>query len=315
MHKTLDQTFADEVREGLGSSPKHLSSKWFYDKRGDQLFVKIMHMPEYYLTDCEHQIFKEQSLDMVAAFGFEDAPFELIELGAGDGTKTLELLKVLDPNQFVYKPIDISEHAVQTLTKRVNDELPDVAVQGVQGEYFQVLRTLQSEAAKVILFMGSNIGNMLDERAGKFLRELGGVMNASDKLLMGIDLKKSKDIVLPAYDDAQGYTKAFNLNILHRINRELGGNFDVAQFKHAPSYDEVTGIAKSHIRSKIDQEVRINALGECYQFSEGEEVFVEVSRKYDDDILEKIIKNSGLKVINRFYDDRQFFCDVLLCKQ
>ncbi len=309
------QEFAREVDEGLSDTPKRLSSKYFYDEKGDQLFVKIMGMPEYYLTRSEFQIFSEQTDDLIKAFGVKPGEnFDLYELGAGDGTKTIELLKGLKGYQFTYKPIDISEHAIATLQKRISKELPDVAVEGKQGEYFQVLSSLASETPKVILFMGSNIGNMLDDVANSFLRQLSASMNTGDKLLIGVDLKKPASVILPAYNDAQGYTREFNLNLLDRINRELGGDFDRSKFEHAPRYDEETGLAESYVESTEGQSVKIKTLDREFKFEKGEKIFVEISRKYDDATIEAIAKNTEFEIVERFYDRDKLFSDIVFEK-
>lgn len=311
----LKEQFARDVEEGLSASPKWLSSKYFYDEKGDELFVKIMHMPEYYLSGCEYEIMREQGRDIIRSLDMNGEVFDLYELGAGDGTKTLELLRNLRGKyRFTYKPIDISDHAVKTLEKRVKDEVPDVAVKGMQGEYFEVLNTLNTGRPKVILFMGSNIGNLGDDRANNFLRGLSERMNEGDKLLLGVDLKKPKEIVLPAYDDAQGYTRRFNLNLLARINRELGGDFDLRNFDHDPVYDEEHGWALSFLLSLREQEVRIKALRKTFSFAKGERIFTEISRKYDDAAIANIGRNTGLRIVARFRDRKAYFEDVLFEK-
>jgi L-histidine N-alpha-methyltransferase len=307
--------FAEEVKEGLTSSPKRLSSKWFYDEIGDDLFVKIMKMPEYYLTNAEFEIFSRKSDELIDAFGVKDQYFELIELGAGDGTKTIELLKALQSKDFVYRPIDISINAIDKLTQRIKSELSIVRVEGAQGEYFTALQTLKSDHPKVILFMGSNLGNMLDEQANEFLKALSEVMNKGDKLLLGLDLKKKEEIVLPAYNDAQGFTAAFNLNLLDRINRELGADFNREAFAHKPQYIEQTGLAKSYLMSTKVQDVRIGHIGETVHFEEGETIFMEISRKYDDDAIREISANTSLNLITQLFDSKKWFSDFIFEKQ
>jgi L-histidine N-alpha-methyltransferase len=306
--------FASDVDEGLSGSPKKISSKYFYDKAGDALFVKIMHMPEYYLTRSEFEIFSQQTQELIDAFDFGDQPFQLIELGAGDGTKTIELLRGLGSKPITYVPIDISKNALNQLSMRLSKELPDLTVEPQQGEYFEALGKLQKEVPKVVLFLGSNMGNLLDDQAKEFLKGLSEAMGEQDKLLLGLDLKKSTELVLPAYNDAQGYTREFNLNVLRRINRELGADFDVSGFQHLPSYDEQTGVASSHLLCTKQQSVTIAALNKTFQFEEGEEVHTEISRKYDLKTLEEIISTSGLKVKTVFKDSNEYFMDVLLGK-
>ena len=303
--------FLKDVQEGLTSNPKHLSSKYFYDEKGDDIFVKIMNMPEYYLTDCEFEIFSEQSGAIISGFNMNEA-FDLIELGAGDGTKTIELLKELDGNfDFVYRPVDISSHALTGLENRLNRELPNVKVKTERGEYFGVLERLKSNSKpKVILFLGSNIGNLEDDQAKRFLSLLSESLNTGDKLLIGIDLIKKKSIVLPAYNDRQGFTRAFNLNLLTRINRELDGNIQVDNFKHVASYTQEEGIARSHIESTCDQEFTVS--GNLFTLVKGEQIKTEISRKYNDEIMLDILGNSDFQIIQKFVDHKKYFADYLL---
>lgn len=315
MDRAALDRFAADVSEGLSATPKRLSSKYFYDERGDALFVKIMNSSEYYLTDCEFEIFSQQTEALIQAFGIGDGYFELYELGAGDGTKTMELLKGLQSKNFTYRPIDISTNAIDQLEKRVHKELPNIQVKGMQGEYFQVLDALTSEHPKVVLFMGSNIGNMEDEQAHDFLQRLSDSLQPGDRLLLGVDLKKSTDIVLPAYNDEQGYTREFNLNLLDRINRELGGHFDRDAFTHAPEYNEEEGWARSFLKSEQDQEVRIDYLDQSFSFGKDERIDMEISRKYDDEILKRLIEGTSLHLTDKLYDGRKYFCDVILERQ
>ncbi|MGB0166507.1 MAG: L-histidine N(alpha)-methyltransferase [Luteibaculum sp.] len=308
-------TFAEEILRGLCAPQKYLSSKYFYDERGDKLFQKIMAAPEYYLTDAEFEIFREQGKDILAKIPFKQKDFELIELGAGDGTKTKELLKLMQHLPVTYKPIDISQNAIENLREKFERELPWLHFEGEQGEYFQVLGELKRSHPKLILFLGSNLGNLKDDRAKRFLLELADDMAKGDLLLLGLDLKKSKEIVLPAYNDKQGYTRDFNLNLLRRINTELGADFNLQNFSHQPEYDEIEGIAKSYLVSTEKQKVFIEDLGQSIEFEEGEKIFMEISRKYDDEILDNILSDSSLTVIHKFTDRRNYFCDYLIKKQ
>lgn len=309
------ELFAKEVKEGLSQSPKRLSSKWFYDKKGDSLFIRIMNLPEYYLTKCEEEIFAQKTHQLVSSLIHDAGEFDLFELGAGDGSKTMHLLSALTSRKFTYRPIDISSNAIDNIEKRVEDELPGVEVKGLQGEYFEVLSELTSDRPKVILFMGSNIGNMLDERANEFLLKLSAVMQTGDRLLLGVDLIKDESIILPAYNDAEGVTSEFNLNLLDRINRELGGDFNRKYFKHTPRYDKESGVAYSYITSLIEQDVRIEALGQTYHFDQGEKVFTEVSRKYDDKALAAITNHTSLKLKDKIFDSKEYFCDAIYEKE
>lgn len=315
----INNEFKADVDRGLSKKTKHLPSKYFYDEQGDALFVKIMNMPEYYLTRAEHEILKNQTKDIVQSFGFDkNTHFELIELGAGDGTKTKELLKFLMNRDytFEYIPIDISLNALDKLEDSLKKELPLLKVTKELGMYFKVLGTLKnSHHPKVVLFLGSNIGNMSDDQSKDFMKKLSDFLNTGDKVLLGVDLIKSREIVLPAYNDSQGITSAFNLNLLERINRELGGNFNLNNFYHQPEYDEEEGIARSFLISKIEQSVYIQVLNKDFRFKKGEKIHTEVSRKYNDAILKKILSGSEFTINQKFTDQQNYFGDYLLIKE
>lgn len=308
--------FKKDVLSGLSANPKTLSSKYFYDAKGDELFQQIMAMPEYYLTNKEFEIFSQQSHKLIEAFDLKkNEYFELIELGAGDGTKTVELLKALQREKYTYDyfPVDISQNALDGLEEMCSEKVPNLNVVKKQGDYFGVLSSFKkSKKKKVVLFMGSNIGNMNDERARDFIYKLGESLNPGDKLMIGIDLIKSKAIVGPAYNDAAGITSAFNLNLLARINRELGGDFNLENWSHAPEYSEETGYAKSYIRSEVDQLVTISAIGESFQFKAGEKIHTEISRKYNDEIMQNIIRGTDFKLHDKLTDSDGWFADYVL---
>ena len=314
----MNNNFLNDVDKGLSSTPKYLLSKYFYDKKGDALFVDIMNMPEYYLTRAEFDIFKNQTQNIIKALQLnKNTFFELIELGAGDGTKTKELLKVLDTENydFNYVPIDISQNALDQLKQSVNKELPNVKTTTKQGDYFNVLASLkQSNHPKIILFLGSNLGNLSDVQAEDFLSKLSDSLRPNDKVLLGLDLIKSRDIVLPAYNDSQGITKRFNLNLLDRINNELGADFDINNFIHQPEYTEKEGIARSYIVSTVNQNVTIKSLNKTFHFMEGERVHTETSRKYNDTILNSYLKHTKLQLIDKLMDSNNHFADYILHK-
>jgi len=308
--------FAKDVDLGLSQKEKKLSSKYFYNKEGDELFVEIMKMPEYYLTRSEMEIFSIQTYDLINAFELDkNTHFELVELGAGDGTKTIKLLEVLNKNnyQYDYMPVDISNNALNQLEASLKKQLPKLSIKAKHGDYFNILESLKdSHHPKIVLFLGSNIGNMTDDAASQFLYQLGANLNKNDKLLIGADLIKPADIVMPAYNDKEGITRDFNLNLLKRMNNELDATFDVEAFEHAPEYNEQEGIAKSYLKSKRNQHVTIKTIGKAYQFNEGEKIHTETSRKYSDEILKNILANTDFEIINKFTDAKHYFADYLL---
>lgn len=314
--KQMIKQFAKDVDQGLSAPKKKLPSKYFYDKKGDELFVKIMALPEYYVTRAEMEIFSEQKHEIIKTFDLQPSQyFELIELGAGDGSKTRKLLQALiqDDYQFDYMPIDISKNALNQLEQSLNKDLPQLSIQQQHGDYFSILESLKnSHHPKVLLFLGSNIGNMTDDAASDFIYHLGESLNAGDKMLIGTDLIKAKDVVLPAYNDAKGITKNFNLNLLHRMNHELDADFDVEAFEHAPEYNEQEGIAKSYLKSVRNQVVTIPATGKSYQFEADEKIHTEISRKYNDEIMAKILRKTDFEIIAKFTDSQTHFADYIL---
>jgi len=314
--KSILEQFKKEVNEGLNNTLKSLPSKFFYDKKGDALFVEIMHLPEYYVTRSEHEIFKNKSASIIEALQLsKDTYFELIELGAGDGTKTKELLDELSRQnyKFDYIPVDISQNALDKLEMDLNQQMPHISVKTKQGDYFEVLESLkENQYPKVILFLGSNIGNMSDDVAKEFISNLSENLNFGDKLFLGVDLIKPATIVLPAYNDSQGVTAAFNLNLLERINRELHADFEVESFKHQPEYDEKLGIATSFLVSTKEQDVFIKKLNKTFHFAKGEKILTEISRKYNDKILDKILKKTAFVIKDRITDSKKYFANYVL---
>jgi len=312
------EQFKKEVEDGLSRTPKTLPSKYFYDKVGDELFVKIMHSSEYYLTRAELEIFKTKSDQIINTLEVgKDEYFELIELGAGDGLKTKELLNCLIDRgfNFDYYPVDISQNALNKLEYSLKNALPELGIKIQQGDYFEILASLKnSKHPKVILFLGSNIGNMTDEVAAEFIYQLGSNLTSNDKLLLGVDLKKDPSIVLPAYNDSNGFTRDFNLNLLSRINNELGADFDVTQFSHQPAYSESEGIARSFLESLKKQEIYIEALDKSFEFKTGEKIETEISRKYDDEIIQKLIGNTDFKLVGKLSDKMDYFADYIFTR-
>lgn len=304
------QKFLEDIRQGLTSFPKSLSSKYIYDKKGDKLFQDIMNMPEYYLTDCEFNILEKHKA-LLAEYFAGDNGFDLIELGAGDGKKTKILLKYLAENkvEFDYRPVDISQHSLNQLEKSIHQAIPEVKVKTLQGMYFAVLDKLAAynKRKKVIMVLGSNIGNLRHKKAIEFLQNIRNAMGTSDLLFMGFDQKKHPQTILDAYNDKAGITSAFNKNILVRINREMEADFDLENFMHWETYNPETGTAKSFLVSKIAQKVNIADLDLTVDFKKWESIHVEISQKYDDYTVEWLAGEAGLKIKEIFADDREYY--------
>ncbi len=305
--------FAEDTLQGLSSNPKYLYSKYFYDDTGSKIFEQIMRMPEYYLTDCELEIFEKQKSAICNDLNPDKRAFELIELGVGDGLKTKILLAELLHHKFDFRyiPIDISARAIENLQNKLQNEMPDLKTDGRTGDYFRMISGLNGKMPKVILFLGSNIGNFTHEKSVKFLKQLRAVLHKGDKLLIGFDLKKDPETILKAYNDPHGLTAAFNLNLLARINRELDADFQLADFHHKETYDPNTGTAKSFLVSKKDQRVTFHKTGESFSFSQGESIFMEMSQKYDEEMISKLANDTAFSLIKNYYDSRGWFVNSL----
>ncbi|GGW40038.1 L-histidine N(alpha)-methyltransferase [Arenibacter certesii] len=314
----IQAQFAHDVHEGLTASPKHLASKYIYDHKGDLLFEQIMNLPEYYLTECELAILKNNRKEIANLFLQNTASLNLVELGAGNGKKTkilLEQLQKQSPN-FRYVPIDISGNALLQLKNSLSIEFPSLTVTPKQGTYFNMLETIESsESVKnVILFLGSNIGNLSHSQAITFLSQLASGMHSNDMIFVGCDQKKNPQTILNAYNDPKGVTEAFNKNLLHRINSELNANFILDNFLHWESYNPQSGTAKSFLVSKINQKVQIAALDLEVDFKAWETIHTEISQKYDDGLISDLVKAAGLQITAQFSDKKNYFKNYILTK-
>jgi len=297
--------FERDVREGLSRKEKRLFSKYFYDEEGDKIFQEIMALDEYYLPEAELEILQTKAREIIAYFPYDQ--FDIIELGAGDGTKTVHFLSEIlgMGRKIAYYPIDISPDILRVNRDNMKAKLPQLEVHEIAGDYFNNLHKLKTHSPKIILFMGGNLGNYKNEEAINFLKLVGDNMQPGDLLIVGIDLRKNPKTILKAYSDSSGVTKRFNLNILKRINRELHGNFDLSNFDHYPYYNPVDGIAYSYIVSLKDQTINI----QDYQvhLKRDELIQTEVSQKYSLEEIERLKDHSGFHSIHHILDHRGYF--------
>ena len=321
--------FAEDVLRGLSSTPKQLSSKYFYDDEGSRLFQEIMKLPEYYPTRAELGIFRTQTDAIADAFvNSSSSPssnpqsairnpqsIDLIELGAGDGTKTAVLVEHFLKRgvDFTYSPIDIAQEAIDTLTTKFTKKFPELRINAHRGDYFTVLGSLRngSSRRKVLMFLGSNIGNFQRDQAVDFFRQLRSVMNPNDRLFIGFDMQKDPRVIVRAYDDPQGVTAAFNLNLLRRINRELGADFDLSKFSHYAQYRPVECAARSFLISREKQTVHVEALKRSFEIEQWEPIFMEISQKYTEAMIEELAAASGFEIETEFFDGENFYTDSL----
>lgn len=304
--------FRNDVITGLTNSPKHLDPKYFYNKTGDRLFQQIMDMPEYYLTDCELDIFRNQTAELADVMLEDREPFDLIELGAGDAKKTTHLLQYLFDNgsDFTYIPIDISSNILNELENNLGKTIPGLRITSLQGDYFSMLGNIPSNnRRKIVLFLGSNIGNMEYENALLFCQRLNQNLVKGDTTLIGFDLQKDPYTILRAYNDEAGITASFNVNLLRRINEELKGNFDISQFEHYASYDPISGACRSFLISRREQIVRID--DRSITFEKHEFIHMEISQKFTINDISMLASNAGFELVETLKDRRDWFASAI----
>ncbi|QJX45428.1 L-histidine N(alpha)-methyltransferase [Hymenobacter taeanensis] len=306
----------EHVREGLRKPFKTLSSMYFYDDEGSRLFQEIMALPEYYPTRTEFGLLTEHAAAICAALRpTSGEPFYLLELGAGDGLKTKILLRHLleQGAQFTYVPVDISTGALDGLSAALQAELPGLAVEPVVADYADALTLMASRPGrKAVLFLGSNIGNFFPAERQAFLQRLRQPLTSDDRLLIGFDLQKDPRQIRAAYDDAQGVTAAFNLNLLRRLNRELQADFDLTAWQHYTDYDPFTGAVRSFLVSTKAQTVHMAAIAESVDFAAWEMIHTENSYKFTRPLIEKLAADAGFAMQEFFTDNQAFFSDVIL---
>jgi L-histidine N-alpha-methyltransferase len=306
--------FAADVARGLAAEPKSLPCKYIYDERGSGLFSRIMDLDVYYLTHCETEIL-ETCKDSICERAWSRG-LNVVELGAGDGKKTKILLGHLIERRlgFNYVPIDISESAVRDLTRDLRTSMPEMETHGLVAEYMSGIRWLSSnnQGGNLVLFLGSSIGNFSPAGARRFLRSLRESMGGDDRLLMGFDLVKDVRVMESAYDDPEGVTALFNLNMLERINRELDGRFDIGAFRFRSGWDPESMAIQSCLVSTGEQDVRIEGLDLTARFARGEAIHTESSYKFTVEAVEDLAAASGFEPVEFYFDSRAYFLDALL---
>jgi L-histidine Nalpha-methyltransferase len=291
--------FAEAVHAGLGQRPRRIPPRFFYDGPGSELFERICALPEYYVTRTEYAILERHAGEIVA-------PEHVIELGCGYGAKTRLLFEAFfrARRQMTFVPVDISGRALVETGRRLTEAYPGIRVRAIRAEFERAIPLLPPAPA-LILFLGSNIGNLDRAESIRFLSALRGY-----HVLVGFDMHKEPGVLQAAYSDAQGITAQFNLNLLARINRELGGNFDLARWRHVAFYDAHAGRVEMHLASDAIQAVRIG--GRRYLFEAGERIHTENSYKFTDQQIRGIAAESGFHIEKSWTDDRGWFSVVLL---
>lgn len=311
-HRSRDE-FKKDVLLGLNQPHKYLSSKYFYDEEGSHLFNKITEHPDYYLTAVELEILRTHKQDIAALMGKK--AFNLIELGPGEGIKTKILLDEFlnDAIKFSYIPIDISMKYLEKLQKQYSPYAHLFKVIPIHADYFSGVewQSEHSTQRNLVLFLGSTIGNLDPQSAKLFLHNMHKILHANDHLLIGFDLKKPISTFIKAYADDKGLTRAFNLNLLKRINRELNGHFNLEKFEHYANYNVYLGAMESFLISLEKQQIKVDALGQTFSFDAFEPIHTEYSYKFNLNQIAELARITGYEIEGNFFDAKHYFVDSL----
>jgi dimethylhistidine N-methyltransferase len=312
--RTDSNRFLKEVLAGLAGPQKSLPSKYFYDAHGDYLYNKIMATHEYYLGRSEMEIFVQRTTDLAQAILGRYHSFALVELGPGDIRKSIHLISALyvEKTKFSYVPIDISPNVIRFLSDCLPTSLPGLPVHPMNGEYLPMLEAFNNSSPgtpKVLLVLGGNIANMLPAQTKQMLRQLRENMVPGDLAIIGFDLRKNPHVIRAAYSDEEGITAAFNLNLLTRINRELGANFNLGNFDHYCHYDPESGSCKSYLVALEPMNVTIG--GEMVHFDQDECIWMEVSQKYSTDEIRELAAETGFELLENIFDRKNWFTDSI----
>ncbi len=309
-----EKTFAEEIQYGLNQAQKFISPKFFYDKTGSILFEKICTLPEYYLTRTEIKILKELKNDLPE---YVDKQFRLVELGSGSSTKTRLLLDILDKlnEKIEYMPIDISE-ILKESSKNLQRDYNNLQITGIVDTYEKGLEFLKEydEKPNLIVFLGSSFGNFCPDEGSEFLKKINKTMKESDLFLIGLDLIKEKELLEKAYDDSQGITAKFNLNVLQRINQELDGNFDLEKFAHVAQYNDNENRIEMYLQSLEKQTVQISKANISLTIEENELIHTEHSHKYSISNIPKLFENTGFIINKIWQDENNHYAMILVSK-
>jgi L-histidine N-alpha-methyltransferase len=299
-------SIADDVRAGLGSKPKELPPKYFYDERGSRLFEQITELPEYYPTRAEQEILDQVGREIVAAVD----PDELVELGPGSARKTHALLDPMMESGAgkTYVPVDVSESAVREIAARLVNSYETLEIHGVVGDFEQDIdRLRQNGGRRLIAFLGGTIGNLDRSERREFLRQLRAAIGPEDRLLIGADLVKDKARLEAAYNDSAGITAEFNRNVLRVINAHLSADFDPTRFAHVAFYDEREQRIEMRLRARETHAVTISALAMEVSFERGEEIRTEISCKFTRSGLKREYEVAGLDLLSWHTDEQEQF--------
>ncbi|MBL1142693.1 MAG: L-histidine N(alpha)-methyltransferase [Proteobacteria bacterium] len=303
----------DDVCESLLNRPRSLSPKYFYDERGSELFDQICSTPEYYPTRTENTLLTEYAVEIID----KTRPEQILELGSGYSVKTRRLFDACQhiSHSCTYAPFDVCEEALVESAQKLSKEYQWLDLKPLLGDYHGGLGNLPAtQGSHLYLFLGSTIGNFEQHEALAFINELYDVMREGDHFLIGIDRVKKNDVLHAAYNDAQGITAEFNLNVLHVLNRELNANFDINAFTHSATFNTEKERIEMRLTSIRKQEVKINDLEKTIHFDKDESILTEISQKYTYSGIEEMLTDAGFSITDHYEDDNQYFSLVLASK-
>ncbi len=304
--QTYSSSIATDVYRGLTASQKYIPSKYFYDDRGSRLFDEICYLPEYYPTRTEMSILDSVASEIMAPFGEGD----IVELGSGANRKIRVLLDAVGPERissFRYVPVDVSEAALIASSKELLELYPDLEVLGIIADFTVHLKDLPSDRPRMIIFLGSTIGNFHERERKKFLSLVAETMTPDDRFLIGFDMIKQKKTLEAAYNDSQGLTSAFNKNVLHVLNRELKADFNPTEFKHVAFFNEEMERVEMHLQAKEDMEIRVKDLDLTIELEKDETIHTEICAKFSREGIKRMAADLGLEIRRWFFDEKAWF--------
>ena len=309
------QSLADDdgkdVILGLTQQPKSLSPRYFYDRRGSELFEQICELPEYYPTRTEAGILEQYATQIAELTG----ACELIELGSGSSKKTRLLLDAYQQQEYPlrYLPIDVSGTMLETSAHKLLKDYPQLSIHGKVSTYELALQNLSASTlpGRMLLFLGSTIGNFTPSECDRFLQQIAAALQPGEYFLLGVDLQKSPEIIEAAYNDSQGVTAAFNLNVLSHLNNRFQGNFAVNLFEHQAFYNDSESQIEMHLQCQRSHHVSLAALDLNVEFEEGETILTEISRKFNLEKMQANLEQIGFKTVQVWTDPQQWFGVIL----
>jgi L-histidine Nalpha-methyltransferase len=303
----------NDVSDSLLNPPRSLSPKYFYDERGSELFDQICSTPEYYPTRTENTLLSKYAVDIIS----RTKPEQILELGSGYSVKTRRLFDACQhiSHNCTYAPFDVCEEALIESAQKLSEEYQWLNLKPLLGDYHAGLGNLPvANGSHLYVFLGSTIGNFEHHEAKDFIDELYKVMRKGDHFLIGVDRVKESDVLHAAYNDAQGITAEFNLNVLRVLNRELNANFNIDEFTHSAIFNTDKDRIEMRLISKTEQEVQIDELGKSIQFGRDEEILTEISQKYTYTGIEEMLSAANFSITEHYEDENAYFSLVLASK-